>query len=136
MSLLRLTIILHPFCFIKTFSPIYFLAALETLFPPLLIMDLLQRLSFWQTNNTERMKTMVVEKEETIIKINQEKEEGNRKETKTNIIITEIKLHLHTIDVSININLKHLLIYAFFMYQVCIIYMHKYNYKCFTSWHT
>ena len=120
MSLLRLTIILHPFCFIKTFSPIYFLAALETLFPPLLIMDLLQRLSFWQTNNTERMKTMVVEKEETIIKINQEKEEGNRKETKTNIIITEIKQHLQTINVSININLKHLL--------VCVLYVSSVHY--------
>ena len=107
-----MTIISHPFCFIKTFSPIYFLAALETLFPPLLIMDLLQRLSFWQTNNTERMKTMAVEKEETIIKINQEKEEENRKETKTNIIITEIKLHLQTINVSININLKHLLVFV------------------------
>ena len=113
MSLLRLTIILHPFCFIKTFSPIYFLAALETLFPPLLIMDLLQRLSFWQANNTVRMKTMVVEKEETIIEINQEQDEENRKETKTNIIITtEITLHLPTINVSININLKHLLVFV------------------------
>ena len=137
MSLLRLTIILHPFCFIKTFSPIYFLAALETLFPPLLIMDLLQRLSFWQTNNTERMKTTATEKEETIIEINQEQDEENRKETKTNIIITtEITLHLPTINVSININLKHLLIFVPCVSSVCIIYIHKYNYKCFTSWHT
>ena len=83
-------------------------------------MDLLQRLSFWQTNNTERMKTMAVEKEETIIKINQEKEEENRKETKTNIIITEIKLHLQTINVSININLKHLL--------VCVLYVSSVHY--------
>ena len=76
-------------------------------------MDLLQRLSFWQTNNTERMKTTAAEKEETIIEINQEQDEENKKETKTNIIIiTETKLHLPTINVSININLKHLLVFA------------------------
>ena len=108
-----MTVITHPFCFSKTFSPIYFLAALEILFPPLLIMDLLQRLSFWQANNTVRMKTTVVEKEETIIEINQEQDEENRKATKTNIIITtETMLHLQTINVSININLKHLLVFV------------------------
>ena len=79
-------------------------------------MDLLQRLSFWQTN--VRTKT-TAEKEETIIEINQEDGE-NRKETKTNIIITEIKLHLQTINVSININLKHLL--------VCVLYVSSVHY--------
>ena len=81
-------------------------------------MDLLQRLSFWQTN--VRKKT-TAGKEETIIEINQEQDEENRKETKTNIIITtETMLHLQTINVSININLKHLL--------VCVLYVSSVHY--------
>ena len=72
-------------------------SALETLFPLLLIMDLLQRLSFWQT---VRRITTAAEKEEVIIEVNQEDDE-NRKETKTKII-TEMFHHL-TINVSIDI---------------------------------
>ena len=66
--------------FNKIFLLFYF-AALETLFPPLLIMDSLQRLSFWQTN--VRKKT-TAGKEETIIEINQENGE-NKKETNNGI---------------------------------------------------
>lgn len=114
--------------FNKIFLLFYF-AALETLFPPLLIMDSLQRLSFWQTN--VRKKT-TAGKEETIIEINQENGE-NKKETKTNIITTEM-LHRLIINVSMVIYLQYLLLCV--LYQLCIIYTHKYNYKCFTSWHT
>ena len=100
-------------------------------------MDLLQRLSFWQANSTVRMKTMVVEKEETIIEINQEQDEENRKATKTNIIIiTETMLHLRTVNVSININLKHLLVFkcALFIFTSTItnvsqVGTHKLRYK-------
>ena len=83
-------------------------------------MDLLQRLSFWQANNTVRMKTTVVEKEETIIEINQEDGE-NKKETKTNIITTE-PLRIRIINVSIDIYLKH--IPALILYQLHIVYTH------------
>ena len=72
---------------------LYF-AALETLFPLLLIMDLLQRLSFWQT---VRMIT-TAEKEEAI-KANQEDGE-NRKDTTKIIITEEIFPQLLTINVS------------------------------------
>ena len=94
-------------------------------------MDLLQRLSFWQTNNV-RMKTTAAENEETIIEINQEDGE-NKKETKTNIITTE-PLRIRIINVSIDIYLKH--IHVLILYQLYIVYTHQCNYKCFTSWHT
>ena len=73
---------------------LYF-SALETLFPPLLIMDLLQRLSFWQT---ARMIT-TAENEEAI-KENQE--DGENKKDTTKIIITteETFPQLLTINVS------------------------------------
>ena len=64
-------------------------------------MDSLQRLSFWQA--MARTKTTTVEKEETIIGINQEDEE-NRKETKTNIITTIEILHLRIIIINVSID--------------------------------
>ena len=67
-------------------------------------MDSLQRLSFWQTNNTERMKTTAAEKEETIIEINQEQDEENRKETKTNIITTIEMPNLRIIIINVSID--------------------------------
>ena len=82
-------------------------------------MDLLQRLSFWQTNNV-RMKTTAAENEETIIEINQEDGE-NKKETKTNIITTE-PLRIRIINVSIETYLKH--IPVFILYQLYIVYTH------------
>ena len=64
-------------------------------------MDSLQRLSFWQA--MARTKTTTVEKEETIIGINQEDEE-NRKETKTNIITTIEMPNLRIIIINVSID--------------------------------
>ena len=99
-------------------------SALETLFPLLLIMDLLQRLSFWQTVRT---KTTAAEEEEVIIEVNQEDGE-NRKETKTRII-TEM-FHPLTINVSIDICTTNMLLLrcinlALFILQVQLQVFHK-----------
>ena len=82
-------------------------------------MDLLQRLSFWQTNNNVRMKTTAAENEETIIEINQEDGE-NKKETKTNIITTE-PVQPRIINVSIDIYLKHTFLYL--CYINCVLFI-------------
>ena len=101
---------------------LYF-AALETLFPLLLIMDLLLRLSFWQT---VKMRTTTAEKEEAIIEVNQEGDENRRKETKTKIT-TETRLHIQTINVSIPIYI--LQVYAgYAVYFLYYLYC-KHNYK-------
>ena len=73
---------------------LYF-SALETLFPPLLIMDLLQRLSFWQT---ARMIT-TVENEEAI-KENQEDGENKKGTTKIIKMTEQTFPQLLTINVS------------------------------------
>ena len=73
---------------------LYF-SALETLFPPLLIMDLLQRLSFWQT-----ARMITTEENEEAIKENQEDGENKKDTTKIITITEETFPQLLTINVS------------------------------------